>query len=60
MSDEAAHLRTQARRCRDMAEYASSEEGQAILRFVAWDFDEAADGIENMNGWGPLSTHCRR
>ena len=41
-----------------MAEYASSEEGEAILRFVARDFDEAADGLENMNGRRPLSTHC--
>ena len=30
-----------------MAAYASSEEGEAILQFVARDFDEAADGLEN-------------
>jgi hypothetical protein len=32
-----------------MAVYAPSEEGRAILRFVAKDFDEAADGLESLN-----------
>ena len=41
-----------------MAEYASSEEGQAILRFVAWDFEEAADELENIDGPRLLSAHC--
>ncbi len=56
MSEETTYLRTQAKRCRGMAEYASSGEGKAILQFVARDFDEAADGLENMNGRRLLST----
>jgi hypothetical protein len=57
MIHETIYLRTQAKRCRGMAKYALSEEGEAILRFVARDFDEAADGLENMNGLRQLSTH---
>jgi len=30
-----------------MADHASSEQGQAILRFVARDFEEAADRLES-------------
>jgi hypothetical protein len=40
-----------------MAEHASSEEGEAILRFVARDFDEAADRLENINVRRLLSIH---
>lgn len=46
MSDEAAHLRSQAERCRRMAEYVSTEDDQAMLRRVAREFDEAADKLE--------------
>lgn len=57
MSDETTYLRTQAKRCRGMAEHASSEEGEAILRFVARDFDEAAERLENINVRRVLSIH---
>jgi hypothetical protein len=49
MSDEAAHLRSQARRCRRLAENVSSDADQAMLRRVAKDFDEAADELEKKN-----------
>jgi hypothetical protein len=42
-----------------MADYASSEEGRQILRFVARDFDEAADGLEHMNYTCGLSALSR-
>jgi hypothetical protein len=50
MSDEAAHLRSQARRCRRLAESVSTDKDQAMLRRVAKDFDEAADELEKKNG----------
>jgi hypothetical protein len=50
MSDEAAHLRSQARRCRRLAENVSSERDQAMLRRVAKDFDEAAAALEKNQG----------
>jgi len=46
MSDEVAHLRSQARRCRRLAENVSSDPDQAIFRRVAKDFDDAADELE--------------
>ena len=46
MSDEAAHLRSQARRCRRLAQNVSTEKDQAMLRRVAKDFDEAADALD--------------
>ena len=45
-SDEAAHLRSQARRCRRLAENVSTDQGQAMLKRVARDFDDAADELE--------------
>ena len=48
MSEEAAHLRSQAQRCRRLAEHVTSETDQAMLRRVARDFDEAADELEAM------------
>jgi hypothetical protein len=45
VSDEAAHLRSQARRCRRLAESISTED-QAMLQRVAKDFDAAADELE--------------
>jgi hypothetical protein len=50
MSDETAHLRSQARRCRRLAESVSTETDQAMLKRVAKDFDEAADELEKKNG----------
>ena len=46
MSDEAARLRGQAKRCRRLAESVSTEADQAMLRRVARDFDEAAEELE--------------
>jgi len=46
MSDEVAHLRSEARRCRRLAESVSSERDRAMLKRVARDFDEAADELE--------------
>ena len=46
MIDEAAHLRSQARRCRRLAEYIAGDEDQAMLKRVAKDFDKAADELE--------------
>jgi hypothetical protein len=46
MSDEAAHLRSQARRCRRLALNVSTDKDQAMLKRVAKDFDEAADELE--------------
>ena len=46
MSDEAARLRNQAKRCRRMAEIVSADEDQAMFTRVAKDFDEAEDELE--------------
>jgi hypothetical protein len=46
VSDEAAHLRSQARRCRRLAENVLTHQDQAMLRRVAKDFDDAADALE--------------
>ena len=46
MSDDVAHLRSQAKRCRRLAESVSTDKDQAMLRRVAKDFDEAADALE--------------
>jgi hypothetical protein len=50
MSDEAAHLRSQARRCRRLAQNVSTDKDQSMLRRVAKDFDEAADELEKKKG----------
>jgi hypothetical protein len=44
--EEAAHLRSQARRCRRLAENVSSDRDQAMLRRFAREFDEAAEKLE--------------
>jgi hypothetical protein len=49
MSDEAAHLRSQAKRCRRLAETVSNERDRAMLRRIAREFDETADEIEKKN-----------
>jgi hypothetical protein len=46
MSDEVTHLRSQARRCRRLAENVSSDKDQAMLTRGAKDFDQAADELE--------------
>jgi len=46
MCEEADHLRSQALRCRRLAETASNEKDRAMLRRVARDFDQAADELE--------------
>ena len=46
MSDKAAHLRSQAKRCRRLAENVSTDQDQAMLRRVATAFDEAAAELE--------------
>ena len=46
MEDEAAKLRSEARRCRRLAENVSGVKDQALLRRLARDFDEAAEAIE--------------
>ena len=46
MSEEATHLRTEAKRCRRLAEYVSSDQDQAMLKRVAKDFEEAAEELE--------------
>lgn len=46
MNDEAAKLRSEARRCRRLAEHVSGDNDQALLRRLAKDFDEAADELE--------------
>ena len=46
MSDEVTHLRSQAMRCRRLAEHVGSDADQAMLRRVAKDFDDAADELE--------------
>jgi hypothetical protein len=46
MSDEVANLRSQARRCRRLAENVSTDRDQAMLRRVAKDFEDAADELE--------------
>ena len=45
MSVEAAHLRSQAERCRRLAENVSSDKDQAMLTRMAKDFEEAADAL---------------
>jgi hypothetical protein len=53
MSDDAAKLRSEARRCRRLAENVSSEEDQAMLRRFAADFDRAAEELEKKAGRTP-------
>lgn len=50
MSDEAAHLRSQAKRCRRLAESVFNDKDRAMLRRVAVDFDEAANELEKKKG----------
>jgi len=52
MTDDAARLRSEAERCRRLAENVSSDEDQALLKRIARDFDEAADELEQKRG-GP-------
>ena len=49
MSNQAAYFRSQAKRCRRLAENVSTENDQAMLTRVAKDFDEAADALEKRN-----------
>jgi len=49
MSNDVAHLRSQAKRCRRLAESVSTDADQAMLRRVAKDFDDAADELEKKN-----------
>ena len=44
--NEAARLRSQAQRCRRLAENVSTDQDQAMFRRVANDFDEAANELE--------------
>ena len=46
MSEEVTHLRSQAKRCRRLAEHVTSEGDRAMLRRVAKDFDDAAEALE--------------
>lgn len=46
MTQDVAKLRSEARRCRRLAENVSCEEDQALLKRIARDFDEAADELE--------------
>ena len=46
MDDEAANLRSQARRCRRLAENVSNGKDRAVLRRLARDFDEPAEELE--------------
>ena len=46
MIEEVARLRVEAKRCRRLAENASSEHDQAMLKRVAQDYDEAAAELE--------------
>ena len=46
MAENAARLREEARRCRRLADYVSSDDDQAMFKRLARDFDEAADKIE--------------
>jgi len=46
MSEDAARFRSQAKRCRRLAENVSTDQDQAMFRRVAKDFDEAADELE--------------
>jgi hypothetical protein len=50
MTQDAAKLRSEARRCRRLAENVSCEEDQALLKRIARDFDEAADELEQKLG----------
>ncbi len=58
---EAARLRIEAKRCRRLAEYVSSDQDQAMFRRVAKDFDEAAAELEKKTSLYPVSIpsgHC--
>jgi hypothetical protein len=46
VSDEAAKFRSEARRCRRLAENVSRDKDHALLKRIARDFDEAADELE--------------
>ena len=50
MSDEAAKLRSQAKRCRRLAENVSTDQDQAMFTRMANSFDEAADELEKKSG----------
>jgi hypothetical protein len=46
MGDEAARLRSEARRCRRLVENVSAEADEAVLRRLAREFDDAAEELE--------------
>ena len=46
MSDEAEHLRSQARRCRRLAKSVANDRDAAMLQRIAREFDEAAEALE--------------
>ena len=46
MTDKAAHFRSQAERCRRLAENVSTDQDQTMLRRVAKEFEEAAAQLE--------------
>jgi hypothetical protein len=52
--NEAARLRSQAQRCRRLAENVSTDQDQAMFRRVAKDFDESADELEKKTSQPPL------
>lgn len=63
MDGEVAHLRSQASRCRRLAESVSTDQDQAMLRRLAKDFDEAADELEKKKtqvGFGSKADISRR
>ena len=46
MTDEVARLRSQAERCRRLAEFIPDDNDHAMLRRVASEIDKAADELE--------------
>jgi len=56
MDGEVTHLRSQASRCRRLAENVSTDQDQAMLMRLAKDFDEAADELEKRKASVRFST----
>lgn len=46
MTEDAAKLRSEAERCRRLADYVSSDEDQAMFTRLGKDFDQAAEELE--------------
>lgn len=46
MGDDVAHMRQEARRCRDLTQYMSGEFTREMLRRLAKDFEREADRME--------------